>query len=162
MEEKDKKQTHYRVESISNAQMREKISVLPKDRLLEFAYEAAKACNKHEKQLEKQQSEIDRLKKQIEELQKPKVPVDTYAGYPAKKDYIAKLRFILERNKRPMSFDEIAEAFFKLESDLDEKWRNPNKSISKIISRAVRFRVVNREKKYGGFGEYRYKIAGNQ
>jgi hypothetical protein len=102
-----------------------------------------------------------KLQKRTEELQKVKKPTDRYAGYPLKKDYIAKLKFILERNKREMTFDEIVEAFYLVETDLNEKWRNPNKSISKIISRAVRFGVVIREKKFGEYGGFVYQRKNN-
>jgi hypothetical protein len=49
-----------------------------------------------------------------------------------------------------MTFDEIVEAFYMLEPDLDEQWRSPNKSISKIISSAVKFGVIERSKLYAG------------
>lgn len=55
-----------------------------------------------------------------------------------------------------MSLDEIVEVFFQRETDLEEKWRNPKKSISKIISRAVRFGAVLRKRIYGEHGLYVY------
>ena len=159
MDEKEQKETHYRVKSISNAQLRERIYALSKEKLLEFAYELSKAYYKQEKRIETLQDELEKLQKRIENLQKPKKPADKYAGYPMKKDYIAKLKFILERNKRAMSFEEIVEEFFQLESDLNERWRNPNKSISKIISRACRFGTILRSKAYGNHGYFTYNVS---
>jgi hypothetical protein len=86
-------------------------------------------------------------------------PVNKYTGYPSNKDFIAKLQFILCQNSDPLSFEEILTAFCSLEPRLNYLWRNPRKSISKIISRACKFGVISRRKVFGAYGAFVYVIG---
>ena len=114
--------------------------------------------NKTFREIERLKYENEKLLKKMEDLENAQKPTHTYAGYPKHKDFIAKLLFILSKNKAEMTFDDIVKAFFLLENDLDEKWRSPNKSISKIISRACNFNMVIRKKVYGNNGYYVYGL----
>lgn len=119
-------------------------------------YEYQKRERELLKEIEKLESKNEKLQKRIEQLENEKKPTHKYSGYPANKDYIEKLLFILSSNKASMTFEEIVSAFYLLEPSLNDQWRNPNKSISKIISRAVGFGVIKRSKIYGEHGCFVY------
>jgi hypothetical protein len=109
-------------------------------------------------EIKKLTNEKEKLKAKIIETENAKQPTHKYEGYPRNKDYIAKLLFILSKNETDMTFEDIVKAFYLMETDLNEKWRNPNKSISKIISRACKFQVVIRKTAYGNSGYYIYGL----
>ncbi|HKC66772.1 MAG TPA: hypothetical protein VKG26_00945 [Bacteroidia bacterium] len=139
-----------------NALSEEKLNNYDKDELIEISLGLADELKKVFREMKRLTVEKEKLKAKVEELGTPKQPVTKYEGYPRNKDYIAKLLFILSKNETDMTFEDIVKAFYLMESDLDERWRNPNKSISKIISRACNFQVVMRKKAYGNSGYYIY------
>jgi len=128
------------------------------DAALYLAEELKDALNEN-KTLARDKTKLENKIKELEESQKP---LPKYSNYPYDKDYIAKLVFILSKSETVMTFEDIVNAFLQLETDLDEKWRNPRKSISKIISRACSFQVVCREKAYGYNGYYVYGLPVEQ
>ena len=140
----------------------DKLNGFNKDYLVEVSVCLTTEIKKAFQEIKKLTDEKKKLSSKLDELEKLNKPVNKYADYPKDKDYIAKLLFILSKNETAMTFEDIANAFFKLEHDLNERWRNPNKSISKIISRACKFQVIKREKVYGNVGCYGYCLLDNR
>lgn len=146
--------------------------ILDSVRMSELLRFSAEVLAKHiislEKELVRDEIEINSLLKKnqeleerIEKLEKPPDPMAMYNDYPKEKDFIGKLLFILSKNKGALTFEEIYEVFSALEPDLEDRWTNPGKSISKIISRACKFGVVSRAKIYGNYGNYNYYLTQN-
>jgi hypothetical protein len=136
----------------------DKLRNMDSEELLNVSMCYANELKKSLKEIKRLSYENERLKNKIEDLENQKKPNHKYEGYPINKDYIAKLLFILSKNDTEMTFEDIAAAFLFLENDLHEKWRNPNKSISKIISRAYNFQMITRKKMYGNNGVYVYGL----
>jgi hypothetical protein len=126
--------------------------------LLDFSIKVSKSLDWSVKQLKRLLQEKEKLIKRCEELEKINKSVNKYADYPRNRDLISKLQFILSKNGDPLPFDEIVAAFQLLEPDLNYFWRNPRKSISKIISRACKFGVIVRRKIFGSHGSFVYTI----
>lgn len=126
--------------------------------LMELSLGLAQELRKTLRIIIRLEADKEKLELSIKGLQEAQKPAYKYAGYPGQKDFIAKLIFILSKNDQGMSFEDIVSAFFDLEPDLKDRWTNPAKSISKIISRACKFSVIDRRKAYGEHGYFAYSI----
>jgi len=129
------------------------------DSLAQYAYELEKERDKQETIIKGLTKKIEKLTEKLQDLENSLKPTHKYEGYPKDKDFIGKLIFVLSKNTPGMSFEDITSAFTLLEPGLKDQWLNPNKSISKIISRACRFGVVLRAKLYGNNGQFVYSLA---
>lgn len=158
MEQKQEKKTGDKVKRVMTERRIKELLERPPEVIAEFAHKLELEYNKHVREIEHLTLKNEKLQKRITELENAKKPTHKYSGYPVNQDYITKLHFILSRNKNNTTFEEIVNAFYLLEPDLDEKWRNPNKSISKIISRACKFGAILRQKIYGEYGNFVYSV----
>jgi hypothetical protein len=156
--EKKEKDKFADTKKLLNNMPEEKLKDMDKDDLINLSLCLGNELKKIFKEIKKLDYEKGRLHTKLEELENAKNPAYKYSGYPRDKDFISKLLFILTKNETAMTFEDIVNAFFQLETNLDEKWRNPNKSISKIISRACSFHAITRKKMYGNNGYYIYEL----
>lgn len=130
-----------------------------KEYLIELAMALTNDLKASYKETKKAINDKNRWQRKYEELENSIKTTSKYSGYNPNKDFIEKLLFILSRNEPRMTFEEIMEAFYTLEPNIDDRWREPNKSISKIISRACKFGAVLRQKKYGEHGDNVYSLS---
>lgn len=116
-----------------------------------FEIEYDKLEKKHEAALK----EIEKLR---EEKESPNKEQNKYEGYDKSKELLEKIIFILKRNKSGMSFAEVKDTLLTLEPELKYRWGNPNKSITHLLSKGCRFKVIVRLKKYGDAGNFVYNL----
>jgi hypothetical protein len=158
--EKKKLDAFEDAKKLLNALSEDKLKELDEEKHIDITLCLVDELKKAFREIKKLSDEKEKLITKIEDLEKTKQPlhIHKYDGYPINKDYVAKFLFILSKNETDMTFEDIVSAFYQMETDLDERWRNPNKSISKIISRACNFQVVTRKKAYGNSGCYIYGL----
>lgn len=116
---------------------------------LEIEYE--KLEKKHETALK----EIERLRSEKESAKKER---NKYEGYDKSKELLEKIIFILKRNKSGMSFIEVKDALLSLEPELKYRWGNPNKSVTHLLSKGCRYKVIIRSHKHGDYGNFVYNL----
>lgn len=129
---------------------------LPLDSLCEFAYQLKIGWDKRNKIIEKLKAEIEKKNliieekdKAIEDLKRKKNPVHKFEGYDKSKTGVEKIQFILERNKKGMSYNEIKDTLLLLEPELTERWANVNRAITDLLTKACKYKVIIKTEMYG-------------
>jgi hypothetical protein len=82
-----------------------------------------------------------------------------YSGYNKTKTLVEKAIFILTRNNKEMSYEEIKEAFLINEPELKKRWKDINRCITHILGTAYGYGAITRSRAYGcNHGPFRYGV----
>jgi len=119
---------------------------------------SAKLEIEYEKQEKKYEAALKENEKLRAEKESSKKEQYKYEGYDKSKELLEKIIFILKKNKSGMSFTEVKDTLLSLEPELKYRWGNPNKSITHLLSKGCRFKVLVRLKKYGDEGSFVYNL----
>lgn len=95
--------------------------------------------------------EITELRKKVADLEGALILSKKYEGYNCGWKQIQKILFILESNGSAMSSSELLKALLALEPKFKDTWRNPQKSICRIIGRAIKHGLIIRYSTHRGF-----------
>lgn len=86
---------------------------------------------------EDSQTEVQKLRNRVRDLENAQKPEFKYQGYDKSRGWVFKLCFILERHAQKMTFKQLKEAFLTLEPDLNDRWINVDNYISQILHSAT-------------------------
>lgn len=103
--------------------------------------------------------EITELRRKVADLESVLNTNSKYEGYNYKWKQIKKILFILETNNAAMSSAEILKTLLSLEPKFADTWRNPKKSICRIIGRATMFGLIVKRKNNN---VYQYNLPNKQ
>jgi len=111
-----------------------------------------------DKVISKLEKDIERMERVIESLKNAQNSDFKYAGFDKSKTLIEKIRFVLERNKTNMTYQEIKDTLLSLNPELNERWGNANKAVTHLLSKACRYGAIVKSKIYGNHGYYCYRV----
>lgn len=116
------------------------------------------ACAENKRLIEMlglKEHEITELRRKVADLESVLNTNSKFEGYNCHWKQIQKILFILETDNAAMSSAEILKTLLFLEPKFADTWRNPKKSICRIIGRALKFGFIFKIKKRN---EFRYSL----
>jgi len=105
------------------------------------------------------ENQITELQRKITDLESALSSTNKYDGYDSGWKQIRKVLFILKSNGSAMSSSEILDALLSLEPKFSDTWRNPKKSICRIIGRALKLGLLL---KNDCGNQFRYSLINSQ
>lgn len=135
---------------------KEELIVLVK-KLYRLQEENERHIAKQEKQLKKNEADIDSINEKLSVFYDNTENLQKYIAYKTDWLYIDKIVFVLERTRKPMTSKQITGVLLKIEPELKLRLLDPFKSITKSIYNGVKINRVLRHSKTGNFG-YTYLL----
>ncbi|HWY36965.1 MAG TPA: hypothetical protein VNY73_00300, partial [Bacteroidia bacterium] len=155
--DKSSKKPFSRAEGINEKKRIDEILKKPPEAVAIYVYRLEKMYDELEATNLELKSKVKNLSSELETQRRlnkgndnnKKNPANKYVGYDKSKTGVEKVRFIIERNKKKMTFLDVKTTLLLLEPELKERWGNIDKSVTDLLFKANKYGLISRAKEYG-------------